>query len=477
MTGRDLVQTASFSETRAQAAVAARRYGVPRTMIETATRRRASGDWRGSCAAADVDVYLNPDSLRAEHGAALVERLLADLRSLAPDLLRWHFPRCGHGAGLLRGGILLPLADYPGSGKTLTLAAATPPVALAAGQRIVLTVLENGTRDAVLHGVHRSTAERYDLRRHRMFWDAAHAPRLRGLLGEAAEREPTHFLTTVPVNLPSLIRRARAALPGTDAAVIRMGGAGVILLRGLEGSPRSTGTAEVVTAEVVTALQARGLPVVPEVAWMTPVDAELLCRGLMRPQELHPLVAAALAPDSLVDAAFSQHEELVYRTVPGIEATCPDWPGTAAVEVRCGSTTHRVARLDGTWRPVDHDDQPVRERLLASLGGAPNPCLQATRHLNSGRHVIETVASLLEHGRADECMRLLRTHADVTAAPEDIALPYGGTVGEALDTLHANTLRLRMILAGAKPLTWTRFTPRHHPDRRSRKGEPARPHR
>lgn len=37
-----------------------REYAVPLSMIETATARRAAGDWAGACAAARVDVDLDP---------------------------------------------------------------------------------------------------------------------------------------------------------------------------------------------------------------------------------------------------------------------------------------------------------------------------------------------------------------------------------------------------------------------------------
>jgi len=91
--------------------------------------------------------------------------------------------------------------------------------------------------------------------------------------------------------------------------------------------------------------------------------------------------------------------------------------------------------------------------------------------------VIDLVAGLLAHGRAEDARRLLRQHADRAASPEQIVLPDGGTVGAALAALHENTLRLRMILADA-PL---RPDPRTdvHPlrKRRSRKGDPARAHR
>jgi hypothetical protein len=521
MTGPGVVGwSATLSDTRAWAAIDARRYGVPPTMIETATRRRSVGDWRGACAAADVDLFFDPDSLRRRHGRAAAEALLADLRTLAPDLLRWHMPRRGHDAGQLLEGLLIPLAEYDGAGTTLTLAAATPQFALAAGQRIVLAVLERGARTnpamrALHEAVHPRSAERYDLRRHRMFWDAACAPHLRDLcatdVGNAADitrlqdkgravaawsaagfeltlgapsttseeqQRLTRWLATIPVNLPRLADRVRDALPGADNAVIRCAG-GAIILSGFEhedGRPR---------AMVVPPRAIRGLrtstPTVPDAAWSRPPDVDLLRLGLLEPHELHPLVASALAQGSDKPAAF---REWRYSTPSGIEAQYADLALTGsgsgelpAVLVRCGTDLHRVARVEGRWLSVDHDEHAARELLLARLGGPTNPCRTAARYLGGGRHVIELVANLLEHGRVTEATRLLRDYADTDTALADCALPDGTTVGQALDLLRENTLRLRMTRAGAPPVRdsrSTRIPPHRSRTGRPRKGEPAR---
>ena len=47
MTGQAMVRWPAFvAESRAQAGIEARRYGVPPTMIEAAIERRSAGDWR-----------------------------------------------------------------------------------------------------------------------------------------------------------------------------------------------------------------------------------------------------------------------------------------------------------------------------------------------------------------------------------------------------------------------------------------------
>src|SRR5689334_12677580 len=92
-----------------------REFAVPPSMIETATARRSAGDWAGACAAAGIDVDLHLRTLARTHGRELVTRLRADLRHLAPDLLRWHMPRIAPD-GLLRPGLTLTLARYDTAG-------------------------------------------------------------------------------------------------------------------------------------------------------------------------------------------------------------------------------------------------------------------------------------------------------------------------------------------------------------------------
>ena len=461
----------------------------------------------------------------------MAESLLADLRALSPDLLRWHLPRRGHGPGQLLDGLLIPLAqyaEYEGAGTTLTLAAATPGFAVDAGQRIVLAVLEGSAGRgrtnaymtpavrALLQAVHPRSVERYDLRRHRMFWDAAHAPRLRELCsigtedaeeilrlqdegrvvdawnatgfqvaigatsaaGTATAEEQqrlARWLATVPANLPRLAGQVHDALPGAGQAVIRCGG-GAIILSGFEnegGRPRAT----IVSPRIARDLRASA-PTVPDAAWARPIDVDLLRLGFLEAHELHPLVASALTQDTDEPA---ESGEWRYSTTLGIE---DQYTGTTrsdeqpVVLVRCGADLHRVVRIEGRWQTIDHDDHALRERLLARLGGLTNNCRAAAQHLGSGRHVIELVARLLEHGRVTEATRLLRDHADTVTAPEDYTLPDGSTVGQALDVLRENTLRLRMIRAGAPPVhdsRSTRVVPPGLSTRRSRKGESARP--
>ncbi|NEA48990.1 hypothetical protein G3I35_22645, partial [Streptomyces sp. SID10815] len=169
-----------------------REYAVPPSMIETATARRAVGDWAGACAAARIDVDLDLRAVRDRHGTDLVRLLRADLRRLAPDLLRWHMPRIAPD-GRLRPGVTLCLARYPRSGAVPpALVVRTPPAWADAGQRMSLALWEGpgdgppgrpGRRPPA-HSCshpHPHPDRRFRLDLHRHLWDS-------GRSGELARR-------------------------------------------------------------------------------------------------------------------------------------------------------------------------------------------------------------------------------------------------------------------------------------------------
>jgi hypothetical protein len=518
MTGHLVEFSATLSHSRAHAAVSARRFGIPPNMIAAATRRRIDGDWRGACAAADVEVQLDLDAVLARHGTEISALLLGDLRALAPDLLRWHLPRASHGSGRLLGGLVVPLARYRdrgggrrgGSGSALTLVAATPDYALAAGERIVLTTLE--PRRAAVGA--KGSLQRYSFNEQRMFWDSSCAGGLADLcatrrgaqqitglqdagqaveawtaagfrLVESSSAGLNRRLAGVPVNLPGLAGRVREALPGVGTAAIRFGG-GAIVLRGLDGFDGSPP----ISAELVSSQVARPLPTIPDAVWMRPVDVDLLRFGLLRPDELHPLVAAALVPETPTAkpaaprAATNPTDDRLYRAVPGATsfAAAPD--GAAEIRVQCGPDLHRIVQRDRRWRAVDHQSVEARESLVTLLGGQMNPCSAAAHYLNTGRHVIEFAEQLLEHGRLIEVIDVLCEHADSAATASDYEFEDGRTLKDALDTLNERTQRLRQILSGDLPRARTdgpywccaRLYPENH-RHGSRKGDSARVHR
>jgi hypothetical protein len=89
-----------------------RKYAVPRRMIEQAAARRLVGDWRGACAAANVDPTFTMAEVAERYGAETATRLAADLTYLAPDLVRWHLPRHLDGRSTLRPNQCVVLAWY-----------------------------------------------------------------------------------------------------------------------------------------------------------------------------------------------------------------------------------------------------------------------------------------------------------------------------------------------------------------------------
>lgn len=170
-----------------------REFAVPPSMIETATARRHLGDWAGACAAANIDVDLDLRAVARTHGRDLAARIRADLRRLAPDLLRWHLPRIAPD-GLLRPGLTVALARYDTSerddGHPVQLVARTPPAWADAGQRISLALWDASHREAgAARYPHPHPDRRFRLDLHRHLWDAHRSGELRRRSG--ADRHPS----------------------------------------------------------------------------------------------------------------------------------------------------------------------------------------------------------------------------------------------------------------------------------------------
>lgn len=338
-----------------------REFAVPPSMIESATARRAVGDWAGACAAARVDVDLNLRAVGRAHGHGLAAQVRADLRHLAPDLLRWHFPRIAPD-GLLRPGLTVSLARYrstTGSGGEVHLVARTPPAWAAAGQRISLALWAPSRRgaDAGRHP-HPRPDRRYRLDLHRHLWDARRA-------GELRERHGP---------------------PDGDLAVDRWMAEAALLLR---AENRAGGVVAVrLTARrrlmlnLGEAADGRAVPVLPDAAtWVLP-DLRLLHAGLLDVDRLHPLVASALRPD--------------HRPVG--PARNPDSTRTSRL-VECRGATHRIAVVHGRLVPLDHDSGEIRrEELLGALGGTELPCLRAIDEAHRHPESLVDVRARLDHG-------------------------------------------------------------------------------
>ncbi|WP_210570187.1 hypothetical protein [Streptomyces sp. GESEQ-4] len=455
-----------------------REYAVPPSMIETATARRAVGDWAGACAAVRIDVDLDLHAVRARHGIDLVTRLRADLRRLAPDLLRWHMPRIAPD-GRLRPGLTICLARYRSSGATpVQLVVRTPPAWADAGQRMSLAVWEgSGTGSPGPHPhphPHPHPDRRFRLDLHRHLWDA-------GVSGELTRRcgAGGASFTVLPdrrnpagrAELPDRLHlpgRAEppdrlhppgwAELPDRSAvhegpwAVARWAAEAESLLRA-DGLPRGAFTVrlgarrhavfELVAPddshaptlrplrEAVTPQEVAALPVLPEVAARVLPDLELLRAGLVTAERLHPLVASALEASGSVP---------VPGPAPGPDPRDPH-------RVRCRGEVHRIALRDGVLTAIDHDPAQLRrEELLVALGGPPLPCLRAIDAVHRDPEALPAVRERLGHGDVAGALAVVEGLLGPAAVLRD------GPLREALESAAARRIDhglFRSGLAGA----------------------------
>ncbi|MFH0173189.1 hypothetical protein [Streptomyces cacaoi] len=400
-----------------------REFAVPASMIETATARRRTGDWAGACAAAGIDVDLDLRAVARVHGRAFVSRLRADLRHLAPDLLRWHLPRVAPD-GLLRPGLTVSLARYEADvavgacGRDDTrwpvhLVVRTPPAWADAGQRFSLALWDaSGSVAGDRRHPHPRPDRRFRLDLHRHLWDARRAGELRARCG--ADRPPGDDPS--PLDPPVLDPPVPdTELPGPGCAVDRWVAEAGIVLRA-EG--RTTGPvlvrlgsgrrlvldpaggrelhdARPVLRRATGCVSA--LPVLPDAAtWVLP-DLELLRTGAIEAERLHPLVASALVPEYVVPEYVVPDHPVPEHAAPG-PGRVPDRAGRARL-VECRGATHRIGLVDGVLAPLDHDPAEIRrEELLAALTGTPLPCLQAIDRAHRRPDCLVGVRERLVHG-------------------------------------------------------------------------------
>ncbi|MEU5260977.1 hypothetical protein [Amycolatopsis sp. NPDC021455] len=365
-----------------------REFAVPPSMIETATARRAVGDWAGACAAARVDVDLNLRAVTRAHGHGVAAQVRADLRHLAPDLLRWHFPRIAP-EGLLRPGLTVSLARYGPAGAEVHLVARTPPAWADAGQRISLALWTPSRPGAGPHP-HPRPDRRFRLDLHRHLWDVRRVGELRERHGPAdggvcdVDRWPAEA---------ALLLRAEGR--GGDVVAVRLTSRHRVLLNA--GTPGGAA--------------GRVVPVLPDAAtWVLP-DLQLLQAGLIDVGRLHPLVAPALRPGRRPGAARSRDHAANSRLV------------------ECRGATHRIAVVDGVLVPLDHDPAEIRrEELLGALGGTELPCLRAIDEVHRNPENLVDVRARLDHGDTDGAL----------AAVEDLLGPgahlRAGALRDELET-------------------------------------------
>ncbi|GAA3763265.1 hypothetical protein [Micromonospora maritima] len=372
---------AANAESRLSLWLRVREYAVPPSMIQTATERRRVGDWAGACAAARVDVDLSLRAVTDRHGRELAARLRSDLRHLAPDLLRWHLPRVAPD-GLLRPGLTVSLARYrpAGGADAVHLVVRTPPSWADAGQRISLAVW-SGPGDDVRAHPHPRPDRHHRLDLHRHLWDARRAPELRTRSG--ADRPPGGAPAFGPATPPrgyavhtwpdEAARLLLAEAPADRVVSVRLGPRRRLLLTD-HGSGGWT-------ARTVRPGRAAQVPALPDAATWTSPDLDLLRHGMIGADRLHPLVAAALAPDR--------------RPAAPVAGRPADPPGLVA----CRGARHRIALVDGVLTAVDHDPAEIRrEELLAALTGTPLPCLRAVDEAHRSPGSLPEIRARLDHG-------------------------------------------------------------------------------
>ncbi|MEU9290745.1 hypothetical protein AB0D57_40470 [Streptomyces sp. NPDC048275] len=380
-----------------------REFAVPPSMIETATARRCTGDWAGACAAAGFDVDLNLRSVARAHGQECAAQVRADLRRLAPDLLRWHMPRIAP-HGLLRPGLTITLARYdpagPDGARPVHLVARTAPAWADAGQRISLALWDRSRPDAdtdARRHPHARPNRRFRLDLHRHLWDADRADELR--IRSGADRPRDHGRPVVTPDVLGIVPRDRRCAVDrwaaeawillhaegrpTGTVAVRVGARHRLLLDlgvGVDGD--GVGPPGLRIAGAARDGGVSALPVLPDAATWVPPDLELIRTGSIEVDRLHPLVASALVPGRAPTGP--------YRT--------PDRSGQPRL-VECRGVRHRIGLVNGVLAPLDHEPAEIRrEELLAELTGTPLPCLQAIDQAHRHPGCLDGVRERLHHG-------------------------------------------------------------------------------
>ncbi|GAB2912798.1 hypothetical protein [Streptomyces mayteni] len=400
-----------------------REFAVPPSMIETATARRRVGDWAGACAAARVDVDLNLRSVARAHGGEVAAGLRADLRHLTPDLLRWHLPRIAPD-GLLRPGLTIALARYDPERaegrRPLYLVVRTPPAWASAGQRFSLA-LWHGSRAgaAARHHPHPHPNRRFRLDLHRHLWDARRTGELRARSGNDGDDDVGRWAAEARILLAAERRRVGPVL-------VRPGSRRLVLDVTTDG------------ARITMAPKATTMPVLPDAATWVPPDVALLRAGAIDADRLHPLVAAALAPDHRPPDAAGVGE--------GAGRPRP---------VECRGEQHRIGVVDGVLVALDHDPAEIRrEELLAALTGTPLPCLRAIDEAHRRPAGLAEVRARLDHGDTAGALSVVENLLGADATLRD------GDLRDELAAAAQRRIDHGMFRAGLAEPGTRRFPPR-----------------
>ncbi|AYF76905.1 hypothetical protein D7D52_27350 [Nocardia yunnanensis] len=432
-----LISLANGNESRISLWQRVREYAVPPSMIEAATARRMVGDWAGACAAAGFDVDIDLRVLARRYGRDLTARIRADLRHLAPDLLRWHMPRIAPD-GLLRPGLTITLAQYGAespcaSGGSVHLIVRTAPAWAEAGQRISLSVWD--ARDAgsgVRLHPHGRPDRRFRLDLHRHLWDARRSSELRMRSGAACLADHSGLDPGITDLAPpgcALGRwTAEAAIllraNGTPSSplLVRCGRQRLIV----EPSPGGDDPPMLRLAVGYPRGRVGALPVLPDTATWTLPDLELLEAGAITAERLHPLVAAALVP------GYQRRD-----------SRCGTESSDAVRLVDCRGERHRIGLVDGVLTALDHDPAEIRrEELLVALTGSPLPCLRAIDLAHRQPDCLAGVRERLRHGDTAGALAIVEDLLGPGAALRD------GALRDALETAAQRRIDYGLFRSG-----------------------------
>ncbi|MFC4005868.1 ankyrin repeat domain-containing protein [Nonomuraea purpurea] len=437
------------------------RYAVPRWMIERATERRLDGDWRGACAAANVDVAFDLADIAREHGGAVAAAVEDDLRHFAPDLLRWHLPRVLTGRTTIRTDLTVTLSGYPGAAKATQYLHVTTPGMVDGPQRLLLCfgridhavssrnhwrLLHNWTMLRHLWDVRHTGAllERHGGENRPPFFNADGTLRAAGelptadpgpadpptraewvtLLHEQGEVEAALAAAGIALDPSPLKPRWGApidpltVLEKLPLALTRLEPEIRLLIREgfgrrfqiphswnssllLEGSKRGNE----LRIRIIDPKEISGTPMLPEACWRRLPDLDALRHGDEDPDRLHPLVRDALFP---------------LREDPADPVGPPDPRLPSPVRVRCRGEWHEVCFQDGALRMPHSADEHRREQAMRAFGGAVAGCFAVAQAVSSGegrlpkalREQRRELYSRAQHGDTPGVLRLLDAGVD-----------------------------------------------------------------
>ncbi|MEU4153244.1 ankyrin repeat domain-containing protein [Streptomyces sp. NPDC026659] len=414
---------AALSREDAPAWARVRRYAVPRWMIERATEARLAGDWRAACDAAAVDITpgVEPDRVAETYGADVAARVADDLRHLAPDLMRWHLPRALGGHTTVAPARRVTLAAYGSTGPVLSVT--TSPM-LKGPQRLRLHLgpaaapgrdrlhrltyaPEDWTAARRFWDARRTGELRYSaggIGADRLPFlhpdgtpltpaelptedpgpaDPAARAEWVAVLQTRGEHAEAYALADIDLDLTAPPGGSRFSRPLDVAAMAHRDGLDLTRIvpeiRLLERAGRGTSfripvhwrghlrvdlapaDADGAPARVTGRERDEDAHRLPDYAWQRLPDIALLRAGLIRPETLHPLVAAALLP----------------KAGPATGPAGP--PEPVPVRVRCRGEWHQVVSRDGGLAVPHTDQEQRREIALRAFGGAVSGCF-ATQH-------------------------------------------------------------------------------------------------